>query len=114
MFESHLIQGVERLAEAELLDFPEERDNVAVLEAAEAVEGTGLGINGERWVAVVVEGAAAHELVAVSFQPDVLPDDTRNRNLVLDAADALASDRIEASRSRHRWPGFRLGRRRRR
>src|SRR5437667_8716299 len=59
MFEAHLIQGVESLAEAELLDLPEKRDDVAVLEAAEAVEGAGLGIGGERRVAVVVEGTAA-------------------------------------------------------
>src|SRR5881396_2029637 len=52
MFEAHLIQGVERLAEAELLDLPEERDDVAVLEAAEAVECVRLRVDGERRVAV--------------------------------------------------------------
>src|SRR5206468_5828853 len=113
MFEAHLIQGVERLAEAELLDFPEERDNVAVLEAAEAVERVRLRVDGKRRIAVVVEGAAAHQLVAVPFEPDVLANHAYDRHLVLDAAHTLAGDRIQASRSRHRWPGLRLGRRRR-
>src|SRR5437667_7853454 len=97
MFEAHLIQGVERLAEAELLDFPEERDNVAVLEAAEAVERVRLRVDGERRVAVVVEGAAAHQLLAVPFEPDILSDHGNDRHLVLDAAHAFAGDLIEAS-----------------
>ena len=97
MFEAHLIQGVERLAEAELLDLPEERDDVAVLEAAETVERVRLGVHGKRRIAVVVEGTAAHQLVAVPFKPDVLADHARNRNLVLDAAHALTSDLIEAT-----------------
>src|SRR5437016_1457781 len=109
MFESHLIQGVERLAEAELLDLPEKRDDIAVLEAAEAVEGVRLRVDGERRVAVVVERAATHQLVAVSFQPDVLPDYGNDRHLDLDAAHPLAGDRIEASGSRHRLPGLRFG-----
>ena len=60
MFEAHLIQGVESLAEAELLDFPEERDDVAVLETAEAVERVRLRVDGKRRVAVIVERAYDH------------------------------------------------------
>ena len=86
-------QVLDRLGEAQVVDLPHERDDVAALAAAEAVEEPLGRAHLERRGLLVVEGAQAlHVAAAGGAQLDPLADDLLDAGPVAYGEDVLADD----------------------
>ena len=71
-----LRDGTDGLGEADVLDFLDEGEDVAMLMAAEAIEELAAGVDAERRRFFLVEGAEAVVVLRAGFaEADVVPDD---------------------------------------
>ena len=71
-----------RVQVIQVLDLPQEGDGVPPCPAAEAVEGLGIGVDGEGRGLFRMEGAEAGEVLAPAAELDIPPDDLLNVGIV--------------------------------
>ena len=77
--------GADRFREADVFDFLDEGEDVAVLVAAEAVEELAAGVDAEGGGFFLVEGAEAVEVLRAGFfEADVFSDDFDDVGLFFD------------------------------